>query len=103
MKKRVSEAALFPTEETVYRKGESSILLMPVQAMLYVLGSVYPETGSPEINGTNDEKTADLVRCFQKIFGQEETGEIDISFWESLCLLYRSCVACGRHRPDAAL
>ena len=33
----VSEAAIFPTAETVYRQGEASIQLMPIQAMIDAL------------------------------------------------------------------
>ena len=102
MTPRISGAALFPAAQTVYRRGESSILLMPLQAMLLALTAVYPETGSLEVNGTNDEQTSRTVRRYQKIFGQKETGEIDADFWESLHLLYSSCMICGRHRPDRA-
>lgn len=98
----VSEAAIFPSADTVYRQGEASIQLLPVQSMIDALARIYPNIGSPSSNGVNDEQTTESVKNLQKIFGQEQTGEIDSYFWEYLAALYRCTITAGRFRPDEA-
>ena len=98
----VSEAAIFPTAETVYRQGEASIQLMPIQAMIDALARIYQNIGGLTVTGINDEKTVRSVKNLQKIFGQEQTGEIDAYFWEYLASLYRCTITFGRYRPDGA-
>lgn len=99
----VSEAAIFPSAATVYRQGEGSIQLLPVQAMMDALSRIYANVSSPAASGVNDEKTVESVKSLQRIFGREQTGEIDAYFWEYLAALYRCAVTAGRFRPDEAL
>ena len=87
---RISEAALFPSAETVYQAGEASVQFLPIQAMLKVLTMIFPNTGSPELTGVHDAKSVESVLLYQKIFGMEENGEITLEFWENLTLLYKS-------------
>lgn len=103
MPTEIMDASIFPTLDTVYRQGEASIQLFPIQAMLLVLTAIYPDTGSLEITGVNDEMTSQTVKNYQKIFGQEQTGEIGIEFWDYLTALYRCNVTGARFRPEAAL
>lgn len=103
MPTEVMDASIFPTFDTVYRQGEASIQLFPIQAILLVLTSIYDDTGSIEITGVNDETTLQTVKNYQRIFGQEPTGEIDIEFWDYLTALYRCNVTGARFRPEAAL
>lgn len=103
MPEEIIEAAIFPSLDTVFRRGETSIQLVPIQAMLLVLTSIYRGTGSIEVNGTNDGLTSQTVKNYQKIFGQEQTGEIGIEFWDYLTALYRCNVTGARFRPEGAL
>lgn len=99
----VSEAAIFPSADTVYRQGEGSIQLLPVQAMMDALARIYANISAPAISGINDEKTIETVKSLQQAFGQEQTGEIDAYFWEYLAALYQCTVTAGRFRPDEAM
>ena len=62
----VSEAAIFPTVDTVYRQGEASIQLMPIQAMIDALARIYQNIGGLTVTGINDEKTVRSVSFLQK-------------------------------------
>lgn len=96
----VSEVSIFPSADTIYRQGEGSIQLLPVQSMINVLSQIYPNIGSPSHSGINDTKTIETVKNLQKIFGQNQTGEIDADFWEYLAALYSCTLPGGRFRPD---
>lgn len=98
----VSEAAMFPSADTVYRQGEASIQLLPIQSMIEALSRIFTNIGSPSSGGVNDDRTVESVKNLQKIFGREQTGEIDAYFWEYLAALYRCTVPAGRFRPDEA-
>lgn len=93
-------AVIFPSADTVYRQGEGSIQLIPVQSIINVLTHVYPNIGSLDATGINDERTTETVKNLQRIFGQAETGEIDVSFWDNLAALYSCTLPRGRFRPD---
>jgi murein L,D-transpeptidase YcbB/YkuD len=103
MPTEVNDAKIFPTAGTVYRVGEGSIMLLPVQGMLAALTAVYPDLGTPSMTGINDSDTTETVKRFQQIFGQEETGIIDRDFWDYLNALYTCNISAGRYRPAVAL
>ncbi len=95
------KAAVYPGTDYVFAKGESSICLIPIQAIMYVLSLVYPELGTIEINGVFDEATSGMTARLQGIFGQEQTGILDKELWDMTADMYANLVTRNRFYTGA--
>lgn len=72
------------------RKNISGDKVRLMQTWLYGVSMFYPMVTTPELSGVFDEKTADSVKSFQKVFSLPVTGRSDRIFWNSL---YRTFAA----------
>ncbi len=69
-------------------EGERGFDIYILQAMLNTIFSRYANIPLLSIDGVYGEKTADAVRHFQQIVGEEQTGEVDYRTWNRLAQTY---------------
>lgn len=72
------------------RKDTAGDKVRLMQTWLYGVSMFYPMVTAPELSGVFDEKTANSVISFQKVFSLPITGRADRVFWNSL---YRTFAA----------
>ena len=88
-----------PTEFPVFGKriyineGDELPELLVLQAMIYVLFQLFPNSPVIEITGIHDDKSVESVIFIQNITGLEPTGVIDTPTYNMIAELYTSNVA----------
>lgn len=88
-----------PTEFPVFGKrilineGDELPELLVLQAMIYVLFQLFPNSPIIEITGIHDDKSVESVIFIQNITGLEPTGVIDTPTYNMIAELYTSNVA----------
>lgn len=80
----------FPETLSVGSEGESVEVL---QYFLAVIARFTPTIPSPPLDGLFGESTAESVRAFQREWGLDETGEVDLLTGDRLFEVYRADVA----------
>ena len=81
------EIYLHPGQHIV--PGEENHHMYLVQAMLSAIGNAIDEVPRVEINGRNDERSAQAIRWLQLLSELPATGELDRRTWRYLVGLYR--------------
>ncbi len=83
-------ASIFPFPEPNYKTeaGERSDLVYIIQILLAALAIAYDQFEPMTPTGVYDEKTAALVKVFQKANLLEETGLVDRETWDAMAQSY---------------
>ena len=68
----------------VFRLGDSSPYLYPLQSMLTYLSTGQPDINPPTHNGVLDSPTSEALAAFQILAGLPPTGELDRITWKYL-------------------
>lgn len=89
-------AEIYPEGAYVILPGEENEHLFVLQSMMFVLSKHYANIPPAPINGRNDAATVKVVAYFQKLFGMQENGMIEIQFWNNLKGLYEAKVSRNR-------
>ena len=93
-------ARVYPESGREIRPGEQDDCLYAIQGMMLPLTRRFSGLGSVGVTGINDAQCTECVRKMQVAFGQEPTGTIDKSFWNSLAGLYAAQVSQKRVLPE---
>lgn len=72
----------------VIKRGESSIYLYLIQAVLLTLSEIYASIAAPEVTGILDAPTSDAISTFQYLSGLPQTGELDKVTWKHMARHY---------------
>ena len=88
--------AVYPGANHIFPENESSIYLFPIQAILHVIATVYPELGKLNINGVCDKSTCSMVKNIQQVCGCEASGVLNKEVWNMLTGMYENLVARNR-------
>lgn len=87
-----AEFAVFGKRITI-NAGDELPELLVIQAMIYVLFQLFPNSPVIEITGIHDDKSVESVIFIQNITGLEPTGVIDTPTYNMIAELYTSNVA----------
>ena len=76
--------------------GMQQMFLIVPQAMIQVLGNYLEGVQPCEGGGYHGPSSAENVKLLQKAAGQDATGILDRSAWDTLCRLYEIFVVCSQ-------
>ncbi len=79
--------------EDILRIGSVGIGVSTIQYYLAVISYFLGNIPLLSINSIYDETTANAVRQFQKLYGIEPTGEVDVTTWDTIREIYISVIA----------
>lgn len=74
----------FPSPDYVIRSGDTGVLVLQLQLMLWALSDEYTNIPEPEQNGVYGPKTERSVRELQRVSRLPQTGEVDKRTWNPL-------------------
>lgn len=77
----------------IIHRGECSLYMYLVQAMLQAFAQCYHCLDAPGHTGALDAATADALASFQQLSGLPMTGELDKATWKHLALQYPLAVS----------
>lgn len=85
----------YPSGTYVILPGGEDDNLYVIQSMMFVLSKHFSNIEPPLISGIYDEQSVITVKQFQKVFGMQENGIIEKTFWDKLAKLYEANVVSG--------
>lgn len=83
--------------------GSSGAPVRTVQEFLNRISQNYPLIPKVPVNGQYDEKTAEQVKTFQKIFNLPQTGQVDYATWYKISGIYVGVTKIAELRSDEML
>ena len=81
---------VFPSGRFLLRRGDSGEQVLLVQSLLDLAAKQYANIEPAGISGIFDEETEDAVRSLQRAAGLPETGELNLTTWNRLAMLFNS-------------
>lgn len=80
--------SVYPDSWFIIEPYESSDHLIVMQAMMQGISEKYENIPDVEISGIQKDDSIEITKCFQHIFGFEETGIIDNFLWKNIETMY---------------
>lgn len=84
---------IFPNNNFSINPSETHNHLYTIQAMLYLLSTIFNNIGTLNINGTHDEPSVAVVKALQKQCGLTPSGIIDKKTFNMISSLYNSFIS----------